>query len=77
MRSVDNKMLVGYQLFDSVIKTAYEVKEQILKERDKNIEIIELKEFDKYEINPKFATYLKRNLHLVIACLNELKFQLI
>ena len=73
MRSVDNKMLVGYQLFDSVIKTAYEVKEQILKERDKNIEIIELKEFDKYEINPKFATYLKRNLHLVIACLNELK----
>ena len=26
MRSVDNKMIVGYQVFDEVIKTAYEVK---------------------------------------------------
>jgi dihydrofolate synthase/folylpolyglutamate synthase len=76
MRSADNKMFIGYQVFDSVIKTAYEVKEQILKERDKNIEIIEVKEFDKYEINSKFATYLKRNLHLVIACLNELRIPL-
>ncbi|MDZ7817390.1 MAG: bifunctional folylpolyglutamate synthase/dihydrofolate synthase [Aliarcobacter sp.] len=73
MRSVDNKMLVGYQVFDDVIKTAYEVKEQILKERKRDIKIIEVKEFDKYEVNDKFASYLKRNLHLVIACLNELK----
>lgn len=73
MRSVDNKMLIGYQVFDSVIKTAYEVKKQILKERDRNIEIIEVKEFDKYELSNKFASYLKRNLHLVIECLNELK----
>jgi dihydrofolate synthase / folylpolyglutamate synthase len=73
MRSVDNKMLVGYQVFDSVIKTAYEVKKQILKERDRNIEIIEVKEFDKYELSNNFASYLKRNLHLVIECLNELK----
>ena len=73
MRSVDNKMIVGYQVFDDVIKTAYEVKEQILKERKRDIEIIEVKDFDKYEVNDKFASYLKRNLHLVIACLNELK----
>ena len=73
MRSVDNKMIIGYQVYESVIKTAYEVKKQILKERDKNIEIIEVKEFDKYSINDKFASYLKRNLHLVITCLNELK----
>ncbi len=73
MRSVDNKMLIGYQVFPEVAKTAYEVKEQILKERNRNIEIIEVKEFDKYTINDKFASYLKRNLHLVIACLEELK----
>ncbi len=76
MRSVDNKMIVGYQLYDEVIKTAYEVKEQILKQRNKDIEIIQVKEFDKYSLNDKFATYLKRNLHLVIRCLEELKIDL-
>lgn len=73
MRSVDNKMLIGYQVFPEVVKTAYEVKKQILEQRNKSIEIIEVKEFDKYSINDKFASYLKRNLHLVIACLQELK----
>ena len=73
MRSVDNKMLIGYQVFDDVIKTAYDVKKQILEQRKRNIEIIEVKEFEKYKLNDKFASYLKRNLHLVIACLNELK----
>ena len=76
MRSVDNKMLVGYQLYDDVIKTAYEVKEQIKNERNRDIEIVQVKEFDKYSINDKFANYLKRNLHLVIACLNELKIDI-
>lgn len=76
MRSCDNKMIIGYQVYDEVIKTAYEVKKQILKERDKNIEIIEVKDFDKYSLNNKFASYLKRNLHLVIACLNELKISI-
>ena len=73
MRSVDNKMIIGYQVFDEVIKTAYEVKQQIFEQRNRNIEIIEVKDFDKYSVNEKFASYLKRNLHLVIACLNELK----
>ena len=73
MRSCDNKMIIGYQVFDEVIKTAFKVKEQILEQRSRNIEIIEVLEFDKYPINEKFASYLKRNLHLVIACLNELK----
>ena len=73
MRSVDNKMIIGYQVFDEVVKTAFKVKEQILEQRNRSIEIIEVKEFDKYPINEKFASYLKRNLHLVIACLNELK----
>lgn len=73
MRSCDNKMLIGYQVFPEVVQTAYKVKEQILKQRNRDIEIIEVKEFDKYSINDKFASYLKRNLHLVIACLQELK----
>ena len=73
MRSVDNKMLIGYQVFPEVIKTAYEVKKQILEQRNRDIEILEVKDFEKYPINDKFASYLKRNLHLVIACLNELK----
>lgn len=73
MRSVDNKMLIGYQVFPEVVQTAFKVKEQILKERNRNIEILEVKEFNKYSINDKFASYLKRNLHLVIACLEELK----
>ncbi|MDD3007486.1 MAG: Mur ligase family protein [Arcobacter sp.] len=76
MRSCDNKMLIGYQVFPEVLETAYKVKEQIKQQRDKDIKIIEVKEFDKYELNPKFATYLKKNLHLVIACLNELKIPL-
>ncbi|MFW2599917.1 Mur ligase family protein [Aliarcobacter butzleri] len=76
MRSVDNKMIIGYQVFPEVLETAYKVKEQIKQQRNKDIKIIEVKEFDKYELNTKFATFLKRNLHLVIACLNELKIPL-
>ena len=76
MRSADNNMLIGYQVFPEVLETAYKVKEQIKEQRNKDIKIIEVKKFDKYELNPKFATFLKRNLHLVIACLNELKIPL-
>ncbi len=76
MRSVDTKMIIAYQPFPEVIKTAYEVKEQIKKERNRNIEIIEVKELDKYTLNNKFASYLKQNLHLVIATLEELNIQI-
>ncbi|MBP7769704.1 MAG: bifunctional folylpolyglutamate synthase/dihydrofolate synthase [Aliarcobacter sp.] len=76
MRSVDNKMIISEQINKEVIKTAYEVKEQIKKERNKEIEIIEVKNLDKYILNDKFASYLKQNLHLVIACLKELKIQI-
>ena len=76
MRSVDTKMIIAYQPFPEVIKTAYEVKEQIKKERNRNIEIIEVKELDKYTLNNKFASYLKQNLHLVIAALKELDIKI-
>jgi len=76
MRSVDNKMIIGYQIHDSVYNSAQKVKEQILKERNVLIKIDKVQEFNKYELNQKFASYLKRNLHLVIACLEELKIDI-
>jgi len=76
MRSVDTKMLLGYQVFDEVEQTAYEVKKQLKQERDLDIQIEVVRDFEKYELNEKFASYLKRNLHLVIACLDELKIEL-
>lgn len=72
MRSVDNKMLIGYQIHNSVRQTALRVKEQIQNERNTNISIDYVENFDKYPLNKKYATYLKRNLHLVIKCLEEL-----
>lgn len=76
MRSVDTKMIIAYQPFPEVIKTAYKVKEQIKKERNKDIEILLVNELDKYTLNNKFASYLKQNLHLVIAALKELDIKI-
>lgn len=73
MRSVDKKMLLGFQLHESVKDSANEVKRQLKEEKNLDIEIQIVEEFEKYELNKKFASYLKRNLHLVIACLEELK----
>ncbi|UTJ07030.1 bifunctional folylpolyglutamate synthase/dihydrofolate synthase [Arcobacter roscoffensis] len=72
MRSVDTKMLVGYQIHDSVKQSAFEVQRQIKDERNKDISIEFLEEFNKYNLKESFASYLKRNLHLVIKCLEEL-----
>lgn len=73
MRSVDTKMLVGYQIHDEVKQSAFEVQKQIKNERNRDITIEFVEEFNKYNLNDKFASYLKRNLHLVIKCLEELK----
>ena len=76
MRSVDTKMLLGYQIHESVEQSANIVKEQIKKERNQDIVIQVVRDFQKYELNEKFASYLKRNLHLVIACLEELEIDI-
>ena len=76
MRSVDNKMIISQQVNKSVIETAYKVKEQIKIDRNIDIKIIELKNSEEYILNNKFASYLKQNLHLVIACLKELNIQI-
>lgn len=72
MRSVDNHMLIGYQINNEVYDIAKNVKEQIKKDRDREIIIQFVKDFEKYPINNKYASYLKRNLHLVIEALESL-----
>lgn len=76
MRSVDNKMLVGYQIHSDVYDASLEVKKELKSEFNKDIIIQTVKEFDKYKLNEKFASYLKTNLHLVIECLKELNIEL-
>ena len=76
MRSVDNKMIIGYQFHDDVFNTALVVQKELKKEFNRNIVIQNVKEFDIYTLNQKFASYLKTNLHLVIECLQELKIEL-
>lgn len=76
MRSVDNKMLIGYQIHNDVYKSSEEVKKELKAEFDKNIIIQNVKEFERYELNEKFASYLKTNLHLAIECLKELEIEL-
>lgn len=76
MRSVDTKMLIGFQIHDEVLKTAKLVKDELKKEFNKEIIIQTVKEFNKYKLDKKFANYLKTNLHLVIECLKELKIDI-
>ncbi len=76
MRSVDTKMLIGYQFHKEVYETAEVVKKELKVEFDRAIVIQTVKEFDSYSLNDKFAKYLKTNLHLVIECLKELKIDL-
>jgi len=76
MRSVDTKMILGYQLHDVVETMANEVKKQIKDERNQDITIDVVRDFNKYDVNKNFASYLKRNLHLVTACLEELNIDI-
>lgn len=76
MRSVDTKMLIGYQVSNKVYETALKVKEELKKEFGKEIVIQTVKEFDKYDLDEKFASYLKLNLHLVIEVLEELDIEI-
>ncbi len=76
MRSVDNKMILGFQVNSVVQDIALKVKEEVLFEKNKKITIKEIKDFNKYSLNQKFANYLKRNLHLVISALEELNIEI-
>lgn len=71
MRSVDKKMIIGFQEYDEVYEVAKLVKKELLEEFNKEIEILDLKNCD-FHIKLDFPLYLKRNLELVIKCLEEL-----
>ncbi len=76
MRSVDRKMIIGYQIHEEVFEVANSLIKELKDEFDKKILIQSVKQFDKYSLNEKFANYLKLNLHLVIETLNELKIDI-
>jgi len=76
MRSVDRKMIIGYQIHEEVFEVANSLIKELKDEFDKDILIQSVKQFDKYTLNKKFANYLKLNLHLVIETLNELKIDI-
>lgn len=76
MRSVDTKMLIGYQLHSEVLEIANLVKDELKEEFTKNIKIEKVENFEKYELNSNFASYLKRNLHLVCKTLEELNIEI-
>ncbi len=73
MRSVDTKMIIGYQEFEEVYETAIKVKDELKIEFNRNIEILKVEDFN-IDYNFSFANYLKRNLSLVLKALNELPF---
>lgn len=76
MRSVDTKMLIGYQTSNKVYETALKVKDELKEEFGRDIVIQTVKEFDKYSLDERFASYLKLNLHLVIEVLKELNIDI-
>lgn len=75
MRSVDTKMIIGYQEFASVYDVANSVKLELKDEFNKDIEILRVEDFN-IDYNFTFASYLKRNLALVLKCLKELKIDI-
>lgn len=76
MRSVDNEMIIGYQIHNEVFEIANIVKADLKKEFNKDIKISIVENFKEYNLNLNFAKYLKRNLHLVIKAIKRLNIDL-
>ena len=70
MRSCDTKMILGYQESIEVENCAKIVQKQ------RNIELKIVKDFEKYSFDNTLPLYLKRNLALVTACLEELNIDI-
>ncbi|XPV68020.1 MAG: bifunctional folylpolyglutamate synthase/dihydrofolate synthase [Halarcobacter sp.] len=75
LRSVDKKMIIGYQEFDEVFKVANEVKLELKEEKNLDIEIKSVENFDDYKLPTSFANYLNKNLSLVIELLKDLQIE--
>lgn len=75
MRSVDEKMIIGYQVHEEVYDVALEVKKEIKNEFHKDISIVKLKKVYEKELKD-YPLFLRRNLSLVIQTLKELKIDI-
>src|SRR5574344_668148 len=71
MRATNKKMIIGYQEFNEVYQTALKVKKELKTEFNKDIEILKVENFN-IDYNFTFASYLKRNLSLVLKRSEEL-----
>lgn len=76
MRATDKKMIIGYQIHNEVYDTAKIVKQELKDEFDRDVVVKRIANFEEYKLNDKFPVFLKRNLHLVIAVLKELKIDI-
>lgn len=76
MRAADKKMIIGYQIHNEVYDTAKIVKQELKDEFDRDVVVKRVTNFEEYKLNDKFPVFLKRNLHLVIAVLKELKIDI-
>lgn len=76
MRAADKKMIIGYQIHNEVYDTAKIVKQELKDEFDRDVVVKSVTNFEEYKLNDKFPVFLKRNLHLVIAVLKELKIDI-
>lgn len=75
MRSVDTKMIIGFQEYNEVYEVAQLVKKELFSELKKDIKILSISKDDSIDYNFSFAQFLKRNLSLVVRCLKELNFE--
>ncbi len=76
LRSVDKKMIIGYQEYKEVFEVAKEVKKELKQEQNLDIDIEIVNEFDKYKLPDSYANYLNKNLALVIHLLKDLDIQI-
>ncbi len=76
LRSVDKKMIIGYQEYKEVFEVAKEVKEELKQEENLDIDIEIVNEFDKYKLPDSYANYLNKNLALVIHLLKDLDIKI-
>jgi len=75
MRATDKKMLIGYQIHDEVYTTALDVKKELKKDFNLDIEIKQIKNFE-ISFLEKYPLFLQRNLCLVLEALKELSIDI-
>ena len=72
MRASKKKMIIGYQIHKAVKDVAFKVKKELKEEFDRDIQIESIEEFNRYKLSNKFASFINKNLALVVEVLKEL-----